>query len=338
MTPRLPLLACALLLTTGASQEPADPLTYVNPELRQVAAAILQPAKGSPPYTPPKPGPLPAGVIERQLAPRDGQPPVTVYVINSRAGEEGGKLPRGAILYIHGGGFIGGDARQNLGALKALAVRLDCVIVSVQYRLATTAPFPAPMEDSYTALKWLHDDAQTLGVDRKRIIVLGESAGGGLAAMLTLAARDRKEVAVAFQALIYPMLDDRTGTSRPVPGHIGRLIWTPASNRAGWRAMLGREPGGENAPAGSVPARAANLSGLPPTFIEVGSIDLFAAEDIEFARRLIDVGVPTELLVVPGAFHGFQLIVPDAPVSRQFTGALEAALARRLAPQPAGGG
>jgi acetyl esterase/lipase len=330
MIRRLMLSAGFLLLTTGVSQATTDPLTNVNRELREVAAAILHPARGGAPFTPPKPGPLPVGVVERQLAPRDRQPRVTVYVVNGRAGEEGSEPLRGAILYLHGGGFVAGDARQNLRALKALAVRLDCVIVSVQYRLATTAAFPAPMEDSYTALKWLHDDAATLGVDRNRIVVMGESAGGGLAAMLTLAARDRKEVSVAFQALVYPMLDDRTGTSRTVPDHIGRLIWTPASNRIGWRALLGREPGGADAPAGSVPARAANLAGLPPTFIEVGSIDLFAAEDIEFARRLIDVGVPTELLVVPGAFHGFQLMVPNALVSRQFNGALEEALSRAL--------
>ena len=207
------------------------------------------------------------------------------------------------------------------------------MIVSVQYRLAPETRFPGPLEDAYAGLKWLHGNAAALGVDPGRIVVMGESAGGGLAAMLTIAARDRGEVPVAFQALIYPMLDDRTGSSRPVPPHIGQLIWTAESNRKGWQALLGRRPGAATQPEGAVPARVKNLKGLPPTFIGVGSIDLFVNEDVEFARRLIDADVPTELLVIPGAFHGFQLIVPRAAISQQFNAALDAALARALSPE-----
>ncbi|QGP81260.1 alpha/beta hydrolase [Sphingobium sp. CAP-1] len=321
------LAAAGALLLTAAS--PDSLLAPVNPELRPMAQVILDAQRSGTPFVPPRPGPLPDGVQERQIAGRNGQPPVTLYVIN--AGTDRAAPLRGAILFIHGGGFIGGDARENLAALKSLAARLDCVIVSAQYRLATAAPFPAPMEDNYTALKWLHDEAATLGVDRRHIALLGESAGGGLAAMVSLAARDRREVPVAFQALVYPMLDDRTGTSRTVPPHIGQIIWTANQNRKGWSAMLGRKPGGAHAPAGTVPARVADLGGLPPTFIGVGSIDLFADEDIDFARRLVNAGVPTELLVVPGAYHGFQFIAPRAQVSRQFSTALEAALARALA-------
>lgn len=318
-----------LLLTTAAAPVPDSLLAPVHPELRPMARAILQAQQNGVKFTPPKPGPLPENVIERQLPIRDGQPPVTVYVINART--DAANSPRSAILFIHGGGFVAGDARDNLAALKSLAGRLDCVIVSAQYRLATVAPFPVPMEDNYTALKWLHDEAATLGVDRSRIAVMGESAGGGLAAMLTIAARDRKEVPVVFQALVYPMLDDRTGSSRQPPPHIGQIIWTQEANRVGWRALLGRKPGGARQPEGAVPARVADLKGLPPTFIEVGSIDLFAEEDIEFAGRLVNAGVPTELLVVPGAFHGFQMVAPRASISQQFNAALEAALARALA-------
>jgi len=319
---------CVFMLATGATPPSGDGLALVNPDLRKPAEALMK-AKGLPPPTPWKSKSLPQGVVERQVASPNGQPPVTIYIINAR---QDASSPRGAILYIHGGGYIGGDARQNLGALKALAARLNCVIVSAQYRLAPGARFPRPMEDNYVALKWLHDQAPALGVDRRRIAVLGESAGGGLAAMVTLAARERKQVPIAFQALVYPMLDDRTGTTRPVPDHIGQLLWTRSLNRMGWRALLGTEPGGKSAPQGSVPARVANLAGLPPTFIEVGSIDLFVDEDIEFARRLINAGVPTELLVVPGAFHAFELVAPQAPVSQQFRAALEAALSRALAP------
>lgn len=321
----------ALLLVGAAPPDPDSQLAPVNPELRPMARIILQAQRSGTPFVPPRPGPLPDGVTERQIPARHGQPPVTAYVINARAG--GGAPARGAILFIHGGGFISGDARDNLAALKSLAARLDCVIVSAQYRLAKIAPFPASMEDNYTALKWLHDEAATLGVDRLRIVLLGESAGGGLAAMVGIAARDRKEVPVAFQALVYPMLDDRTGSSRTVLSTIGQIIWTAPQNREGWRALLGHEPGGASAPAGAVPARVTDLRGLPPTFIGVGSIDLFADEDIDFARRLVNAGVPTELLVVPGAYHGFQMIAPKSRVSQQFTSALEAALARALAPE-----
>jgi acetyl esterase/lipase len=159
---------------------------------------------------------------------------------------------------------------------------------------------------------------------------MGESAGGGLAAMLTLMARERGRVPIAYQALVYPMLDDRTGSSRAVPAPLGSLIWRAADNRKGWSALLGQPAGLAGAPHGAVPARVKDLSGLPPTFIGVGSIDLFAPEDIEFGKRLVDAGVPVELLVVPGAFHGFPLIAPDAGVSHEFISALDRAVAGAL--------
>lgn len=146
--------------------------------------------------------------------------------------------------------------------------------------------------------------------------------------MLAIAARDRGEVPIAFQLLIYPMLDDRTGSSRQVPPYIGAYVWGPASNRFGWSSLLGVPAGSRTVSAGAVPARVANLAGLPPAFIGVGSIDLFVAEDLEYARRLIDSGVPTELCVVPGAYHGFDIFAPEASVSKAFRASWSAALAR----------
>lgn len=321
------VLLAAPLMAAGTT----DDFSYVNAELRPVARAIAR-SQAAMDGTPPaprsvSPRPVPPGVMQQQVQGVSGQPPITVYVVNAG---EATAAPRGAILFIHGGGFIGGDAQEALRSLSALAQRLGCVIVSVQYRLAPATPFPGALEDNYAALKWLHSNAASMGVDPARIAVMGESAGGGHAAMLTIAARDRGEVPIAFQALVYPMLDDRTGSVRPVAPTIGTLIWRSADNRKGWSALLGQPAGRRHVPTGSVPARVTDLSRLPPTFIGVGSIDLFAEEDMDFARRLVAAAVPTELLVVPGAFHGFQMIAPKAAVSRQFNEALEHALARAL--------
>jgi acetyl esterase/lipase len=247
-----------------------------------------------------------------------------VFVINAAAGDR----KRPAVLHIHGGGFVAGTAAEAVVPMQQVARDHDCVIVSVDYRLAPETRFPGPLEDNYAALKWLHDSAASLGVDTSRIAVMGLSAGGGLAAMLTIAARDRGEVPIAFQLLSYPMLDDRTGSSRPVPPYIGAYVWGPASNRFGWSALLGVPAGSRIVPPGAVPARADSLAGLPPAFIGVGSIDLFVDEDVAYARRLIDSGVPTQLCVVPGAYHGFDLFAPEAPVSRAYRATCNAALAR----------
>ena len=199
---------------------------------------------------------------------------------------------------------------------------------SVEYRLAPETTFAGSVEDNYAGLKWLHAHAVELGADPARIAVMGESAGGGHAALLAIAARDRGEVPLAFQCLVYPMLDDRTGTSRTVPAHVGTLVWTPERNRFGWDSFLGVKAGGIDAPKGAVPARVANLAGLPPAFIGVGTLDLFADEDIDYAQRLNAAGVLTELLVVPGAFHGFDGIGAQLPVGKWFNRAKSDALRR----------
>lgn len=260
-----------------------------------------------------------------QAVPVPGGPDVTVYIVNARSGAR-----RPAIVYLHGGGFVLASARAYLGRLRALAAELDCVIAAPEYRLAPETRYVGSVADNYAGLSWLHRNAAAVGVDPARIAIMGDSAGGGHAALLALAARDRGEVPVCYQMLIYPMLDDRTGSTRQPTGNIGRLGWTAAQNRFGWESFLGVKPGGPDVPATGVPARAKSVAGLPPTFIGVGSIDLFVNESIDFARRLVDAGVATQLVVVPGAFHGFDLF-PGAAVSRQFTATTMAALRAALA-------
>ena len=198
---------------------------------------------------------------------------------------------------------------------RPLAEELSCVIVSVDYRLAPETVFPGAIEDCYAGLAWTFAHAVDLNIDPARIGVMGESAGGGLAAALALLARDRGEYALAFQLLTYPMIDDRTCVrdANPVTGE---FVWIPQSNRFGWTSLLGQEPGGEGVSSYAAAARATDLAGLPPTWMMTGALDLFLDEDIDYAQRLIAAGVPTEFHIYPGAFHGFD-IWPDAKVSAQ---------------------
>ncbi len=223
--------------------------------------------------------------------------------------------PTAGLLWLHGGGYVSGSLDGEEIRARALAAELGCVLVSVEYRLAPETPFPGPIEDCYAALCWLHANAEELGVDAGRLAVGGGSAGGGLAAALALLARDRGEVPLAFQTLMAPMLDDRTVTRNPPHPYTGEFIWTHASNRFGWTALLGQEPGGADISPYAAAARAENLANLPAAFIAVGALDLFLEEDIEYARRLIHAGVPTELHVYPGVYHGFQM-VPTAQATQ----------------------
>lgn len=241
--------------------------------------------------------------------------------------------PRPAVLHIHGGGYIIGKAAMSTLANRTMAVAADCVIVSVEYRLAPETRHPGPVEDCYSALCWLHDNAASLGVDPARLAVMGESAGGGLAAGLALLARDRAKVKLIHQHLIYPMLDDRTCTRTPNPS-AGEFVWTPASNHFGWASLLGHEPGGAGVSPYAAAARADDVSGLPSTFIYVGALDLFADEDITYATRLLHAGVPTELHVFPGAYHGFEFAV-DSPLAKNAARISAHALRRALHPAKA---
>lgn len=242
--------------------------------------------------------------VERRRIPGPaGAPEVEVLVYRPTASAQ----PRPAYLNIHGGGYIMGVAELNGPSNMRLADELDCVIVSVEYRLAPETPAPGAVEDCYAALRWLHASADELGVDRSRIAVGGESAGGGLAAALALLARDRGEIPICFQFLIYPMLDDRTAVI-PTPNPLtGEFVWTPASNHFAWKAFLGHEPGIDGTSPYAAAARATDLSGLPPAYISVGSLDLFVDEDIAYAQRLLRASVPTELHIIPGAYHAFEM-------------------------------
>ena len=288
-----------------------DPLLLVHPDLRPALPQIQKYTIDFSPHALSAarksefgPAPLPQPEWVLKTIPVRGGPDVGIYVVNAKKTDK----PRPAILHMHGGGFITGTAKGSLHAGQELALAQDCVVVTVDYRLAPETTYVGSIEDNYAALKWLFDNADELGVDRKRIAVTGESAGGGHAALLAITARDRGEVPLAFQALVYPMLDDRTGSTREPPSHIGTLLWTRASNRFGWSSFLGVPAGSERVPKAGVPARIENLRNLPPTFIGVGSLDLFVQEDIEYANRLIEAGVPAELYVVPGAFHGFDMV------------------------------
>jgi triacylglycerol lipase len=258
-----------------------------------------------------------------------GAPDVTLHIYAPE--KRSAALP--CIYHMHGGGFVTGSAAQFEPMHRRLAAELGCVIVSADYRLAPEHRFPAAIDDCYAGLRWLFDHAAEWGVDAGRIGVMGESAGGGLAASLALMARDKGEFPLAFQHLIYPMLDDRTCLRKEPRPFVGEYIWTASSNHFAWSALLGHAPGGTDVSPYAAAARAASLQDLPPTFIAVGALDLFVEEDIDYARRLIDAGVPVELHIYPGAFHGFDL-APEAAISVRARRTSLEALRRTLPPAP----
>jgi acetyl esterase/lipase len=218
---------------------------------------------------------------------------------------------RPCIYWMHGGGMVLGDRTQDDGRFDSWCPKYECIGASVEYRLAPEFPFPAPLEDCYTGLAWIHENASELGIDRSRVGIGGTSAGGGLAAGLALLARDRGEYPIAFQMLVYPMIDDRqlTPSSRwPDP------VWPPSANTYGWSAYLGAARGGRDVSIYAAPARARDLRGLPTTLIAVGANDGFSDEDIDLAVRLGHARVPVELHVYPGAPHGFDSLLTDATI------------------------
>jgi acetyl esterase/lipase len=259
-----------------------------------------------------------------------GQPDVRVLVYLPKNASQ----PLPVLLWIHGGGYVLGTADADGLQMKTLVSQVGCAVVSVDYRLAPEAPFPAGVEDCYAALRWTHANAAELGIDRDRIAIGGASAGGGLAAALALLARDRAEVPVALQLLLVPMLDDRTAAQEEHHPFAGEFVWTPHNNHFGWSSLLGHEPGRDGVSPYASPARAESVAGLPPAYISTGSLDLFLEEDMEYARRLARVGIPTELHVYPGAFHGFSRAV-NARVSKAYTRDYMHALQRAFEAAPA---
>ncbi|CAN5326552.1 alpha/beta hydrolase [soil metagenome] len=222
-----------------------------------------------------------------------------------------------ALLWMHGGGYIIGAPEQDDRTNILFARELGITVAAVRYRLAPEHPAPAAVDDAYAALLWLAENAAERGIDPSRIAVGGASAGGGLAAALTLLAHDRGGVVPVFQLLLYPMLDDRTATRTDLDTRNVR-VWLPKSNRYGWSSYLGVPPGSDGVSPYAAPARRDDLTGLPPAWIGVGTLDLFYDEDLAFAKRLREAGVATELYEVKGAFHGFDAVFSKSQVAGDF--------------------
>ncbi len=237
-----------------------------------------------------------------------------IRVLTYRPVNPKGPLP--VIVHVHGGGFVMGSPEMKDGENRQFASDLQCAIYSVDYRLAPEAPHPAPLEDIYSVFVWLHAHAAELGLDPARIGIKGESGGGGFAAGVALYARDREGPKFAFQHLIYPMIDDRSAIRKDLHPCVGEFVWTQEANLFGWRSLLGQEPGSDDVSPYAAAARAADVSGLPPTYLSVGGLDLFLEENMAYADRLNRAGVPVEFHLYPGAYHGFYRVT-NARVTKQ---------------------
>lgn len=252
-----------------------------------------------------------------------GEIVVTVIEKEGRTGTGPG------FFHTHGGGMIVGDRWLGVAGFLDWAERFNGVIVTVEYRLAPEFPDPYPVEDCYAGLVWTAEHADELGVDPDRILIGGGSAGGGLAAGTALLARDRQGPALIGQLLIYPMLDDRDETlsTRQIDG-VG--VWDRTSNLTGWTALLGDRRGTDDVSIYAAPARATDLAGLPPAFIDCGSAEVFRDEDVAYAARLWEAGVQAELHVWAGGFHGFDMFAPHAAVSQAMLAARDHWVGRLL--------
>ncbi|MGW1029072.1 alpha/beta hydrolase [Streptomyces sp. NPDC002577] len=301
-----------------------SPIASMLPPLhvRDVTAArATLAAMGGPDAAPsPPPG------VTAEWATVPGAPDVQVLVMRPR--KASGPLP--AVLYMHGGGYVLGSAgtMQDMPAL--LAGEAGVLVASVDYRLAPEHPYPAAPDDCYAALVWLAKEAATLGAAPERIAVAGTSAGAGIAAAVALMARDRGGPPLCFQLLDSPMLDDSLTTSS-ARAFTDAPLWASSSNEDAWRHYLGARAG-EPAPPYAAAARATDLTGLPPAFVAVAAHDPLRDEGIDYARRLTDAGVLTELVLYPGTFHGSSGAVREAAVSRRARADLVAAVVQGVAP------
>ena len=270
---------------------------------------------------PVEPPPSTARMERRRVPGPDGtdrEVPVAIYRRESNGIQAG-------LLWIHGGGYLFGSAEDDRA--RGIAEQLDCTVVSVDYRLAPEDPFPAGPEDCYAALLWMIENAGSLKIDPARIAIGGASAGGGMAAGVALMSRDRRGPAIAYQLLLYPMIDNLHDT--PSGRFTNHPVWNQRTSFNAWEMYLDGVPGKDASPY-AAPARASDLSGLPPAYVCVGAMDLFRDEDIDYARRLWAADVPCELSVYPGLFHGGDSFMPQAAVSRRLERGFLHALDQKL--------
>lgn len=261
---------------------------------------------------------------------------VTNIALNTRAGKQLARYFRpknssseSPLLYwIHGGGMIAGCPEQDDLLNLEVAEKLGIQVIATKYRLAPEHPAPAAIQDVLDGYLDVVQRTNEFGINPEKIVIGGASAGGGLAAVLSHELRNSEAPDPLFQILIYPMLDDRTTLQERFQKNV--KVWGPGSNKWAWRAFLGQEPGTESVPSSFIPARNPDLTGLPPAWLGVGTLDLFHDEDLEYARRLNESGVSCELYVVDGAFHGFDALAGRAQVTRDFKASWQRAIARAL--------
>lgn len=321
-------------LAVAAVVSRAMKLRAVSPSLRSRALTVMPPISG--PVMPllrhasrkmVSRMEAPAGVAmqEHHIARVDGSG-LRIVDLRRLDRPRTGSVP--ALLWFHGGGFVMGAPEMDIALMSRMLNAIDVVILSVDYRLAPQDKFPAALDDAEDALRWVLESAPQLGVDPSRVAVGGNSAGAGLAAGLAQHAHDIG-IALAFQMLMYPMLDDRTVVRREHAGR-GKLVWTPQNNRYGWAAYLDVPPGAANMPPYAAPARREDLRGLAAAWIGVGTLDLFHDEDVAYAEGLRKAGVPCELSIVEDAPHIFDVLNFDAIIVRQFHDQMISALAQAL--------
>ena len=287
----LTLFPAELLAACG--DDPPAARAMIDPLLQAMAAQLP---------------PTDVTIQERSIPGPDGEIPIVIYLPPAPA-------PRPGLLMIHGGGYVVGTARDDINGI-GFADHVGCTVVSVDYRLAPEHTYQAAVADCFAGLNWLVDNADELGVDASRIAIGGASAGGGLTAGLALYNRDKGGPELSLQLIIYPMLDDRHET--PSGYEVTHPnVWNREVSLKAWRMYLGDEYGTEAVSPYAAAARATDLSGLPPAYVCVGTEDLFRDEAIDYAQRLMAAGAPTELLVVPGMFHGGEMFNPAAAVSQR---------------------
>jgi len=256
-----------------------------------------------------QPTPTDVAVTDHQVAVADGAEILLRWYAKEAA------APGSAVLYLHGGGMISGSVAVYDGPVSRYVSDSGVPMLAVDYRLAPEHPHPTPVEDAYAGLQWLAAHAEELGVDRSRLAVMGDSGGGGLAAAVALLSRDRRGPVLAYQLLIYPMLDDHNTT--PDPEIAPFAVWTYDDNLTAWGALLGDAIGDPDVPAYASPVRATDLAGLPPAYIEVGQLDIFRDEDMTYAQRLSHAGIDVEFHLRRGVPHEFETFAFDTDVARR---------------------